>query len=197
MINRLRKKKGNVFFPIFAILTFFLLYILFMFIFSKYKMISEGEIAHDSLVASNLAALSSKNIDLDLLGQDPSKKIVEIKDPYEALNTFEKHLKYNFELNNYYEPESKKFIKSKVTIEEFIVYNVNAYTGDLTEYELNTDTMSFSQISYSKGKGNLKTPKGNIINVTTIHSKIKFNIETMLNNIQSISISEDTGTLIK
>lgn len=197
MINRLRKKRGHIFFPIFAILTFFLLYILFMFIFSKYKMISEGEIVHDSLVASNLAALSSKNIDLDLLGQDPNKKVVEIKDPYGAFNTFEKHLKYNFDLNNYYEPENKNFIKSKVTIEEFIVYNVNAYTGDVTEYKLNKDTMSFSQINYSKGKGNLKTPKGNVINVTTIHSKIKFNIETMLNNIQSVSVSEDTGTLIK
>lgn len=198
MKGTLKKKKGDLILPVFAIFTFMLLFILFMFVFTKYKLTCQGEISSNALNSSNLAAFSKKNIDVDLLSESPSKKLILIKDPNTALQTWEGHLKYNFSLDNNFEPKYKSnFIKSKVDIREFVVYNVNPITNNITTYELNTGTYGFKITNYPNGKGNITTPKGNKVNITTIHSKIGFTIETMLNNTKYVEISEDNGTYKK
>lgn len=189
----LGKKKGNFSIIVAALFTLLLLYILFMFEFTKYRIACEGELVHNELVSSNLAAFSTKNLDLDLLSQSPSKKLITIKDPFAALSTWESHLKYNFNLDDDYNPKYKiSFIQSKVDIKEFILYNVNTETNNVTEYDLNTNTGLFSITEHINGKGNIKTPKGNVINVTTIHSTVGFTIDTMLKHTKYIDISEDT-----
>lgn len=193
IIRKLKKKKGGFVSGIFGILTLFLLFILFNFIVSKEAIVSESETVHDSLVASNLAALGSKNLDLDLLAQYPD--IVEIKDPDAALVTFENFIKSNLKLDDNYNPIGRSFIKSKVSIKEFIIYNVNAETGDVVIYTLNTETMAFSKEDHPNGKGNLKTPKGNVVNKTTIHSTIDFNINVIFGLNKNVQVSEDNGTL--
>lgn len=197
--RKLKKKKGYVLLPVFALFTFMLIFILFMFVFTKYKIVSEGEISSNALNASNLAALSLKNIDMDSFLQNPDENLILIKDPNMALRTWEEHLKYNFSLDNTYEPKYKSnFIKSKVDIREFIIYNVNNVTNDVTKYEFNTNTHEFKETDYPNGKGNILTPKGNKVNVTTIHSKIGFTIEGMLNNSkQYVEVSEDNGAYKK
>lgn len=189
----LGKKKGNFSIAVAILFTFLLLYILFMFEITKYKLACEGELVHNELTSSNLAAFSTKNLDLDLLSQSPSKKLIIVKDPFAALNTWERHLKYNFNLNDNYNPKSKtSFIQSKVDIKEFILYNVNTVTNTVTEYDLNTDTGLFSITQHINGKGNIKTPKGNVVNVTTIHSTVGFTIDTMLKKTKYVDIGEDT-----
>lgn len=198
MKKKLGKKKGNFQIAVAALFTFLLLFILFNFEFTKYKIACEGELTHTQLVSTNLAAFSTKNLDLDLLSQSPGKKLIMVKNPIAALKTWEDHLKYNFGLNESYEPKySTSFIKSKVDVKEFILYNVNVVTNNVTEYDLNTDTGLFKVMEHVNGKGNIKTPKGNIVNVTTIHSTVGFTIDTMLNKTKYVEISEDTGVYKK
>lgn len=194
-LKKLKNEKGIFSSGIFGILFLFLLFIIFDFIVSRYAIVSESETVHDSLVASNLAALSSKNLDLDLIAQYPN--VVEIKDPNMVLQTFESHIKNNLNLDDSYKPKNKNFIKSKVNIREFIIYNVNTETNDVVVYTLNTDTMMFSKEDYPNGKGNLKTSKGNVVNKTTIHSTIDFDIDVIFGQIKNVQISEDNGTLKK
>lgn len=196
-IRKLKKKKGTLAAGIFGLLVVFLIFIMFNFIIAKYAIVTESEIVHDSLVSSNLAALSSKDLDLDLLGENLDKKIVEIKDPNVVFQTFQKHIKNNLGLNDDYSPKNKGFIKSKINVKNFTIYNVNAATNDVIVYTLNTSTMAFSSKDYPGGKGNLKTPKGNIVDKTTIHSTIDFSIEIIFGKIKNVEVSEDTGTVMK
>ncbi len=160
--------------------------------FTKYKIVSEGEICSDKLVAANLAPLNPPNINLDLLSQSPSKKVIMIKDPNSALQTWEKHLKYNFGLDNNYAPKSDtNFIKSKVDIKRFIIYNVNIQNNNVTVYTLNPNTLQFDVTEHPNGKGNLTTPKGNKVEVTSIDTDIGFTIDTMFNNKKYVQVSED------
>lgn len=199
MKKKLGKKKGNFSIAVAALFTFLLLYILFMFEITKYKLACEGELVHNQLTSSNLAGFSTKNVDMDLLSQSPSKKLILIKDPLAVLTTWEGHLKYNFNLDDNYNPKSKtSFMQSKVDIKEFIIYNVNTETNNVTEYDLNTDTGLFTVSEHMNGKGNLKTPKGNVVKVTTIHSTVGFTIDTMFkSNKKYVQISEDSGAYKK
>lgn len=191
--RKLKKKKGAFISAVFGILILFLLFILFEFIVSKQAIISESETVHDALVVSNLAALGSKNLDLDLLAQYPD--VVEIKDPGIVLQTFEKHIRNNLKLDDSYKPVARSFIKSKVDIKEFIIYNVNAETNDVVVYKLNKETMMFSKEDHPNGKGIIKTPKGNVVNKTTIHSTIDFDINIIFGQIKNVQVSEDNGIL--
>lgn len=192
-MNKLKRKKGDGLLPIFIIFTFFLIIILVDFEFTKYKLVSEGEVCSDKLISANLAPLNPPNINLDLLSQSPSKKVIMIKDPNSALETWEKHLKYNFGLDDNYEPKSNtSFIKSKVDIKRFIIYNVNVQTNDVTVYTFNTDTHEFDIEDHPNGKGNLSTPKGNKVQVTSIDTDIGFTIDTMFNNTKYVEVSEDS-----
>ena len=192
-MKKLKKKNGSGLLPIFIIFTFILLFILLDFELTKYTLVSEGETCSDKLISANLASLNSPNINLDLLSESPSKKIIMIKDPNLALETWEKHLKYNFGLDDNYEPESKtSFIKSKVDIKRFIIYNVNIQTNDVTVYTLNPSTHQFDVEDHPNGKGNLKTDKGNTIQVTSLDTDIGFTINMMFGHTKYVEVSEDS-----
>lgn len=190
----LKKKKGNLVIQVSAIFLFYILFIVCMFAFTKYKISAESEIVGDALVSSNLAALTTKNLDIDLLSQDPSKDIIIVKDPYEAFKTFERHLKYNLGLDDKLMPiNSISSMKGKVDIKKFIIYNVKG--NDITAYELNPTTLGFSVINYPNGKGNVYTPKGNLVEASTIHSQIGFTLSTIFNNSMYVEFSEDADIL--
>ncbi len=190
----MKKKKGNLIIQVSAIFLFYILFIVCMFAFTKYKISAESEIVGDSLVSSNLAALTIKNLDIDLLSQDPNTDIVIVKDPNEALKTFQRHLKYNLGLDDEFVPiNSISSIKGKVEIKRFIIYNVQG--SDITIYELNPVTLSFTVIKYPNGKGNVYTPKGTKVEESTIHSQIGFTLETIFKDSMYVEFSEDTDIL--
>lgn len=190
----MKKKKGNLIIQVSAISLFYILFIVCMFAFTKYRISAESEIVSDALVSSNLAALTTKNLDIDLLSQDPNKNIIIVKDPNEALKTFEMHLKYNLGLDDdYVAKNSISSMKGKVDIKRFIIYNVQG--SDATAYELNPTTLNFSVINYPNGKGNVYTPKGTKVEASTIHSQIGFTLETIFNDSMYVEFSEDTDIL--
>jgi hypothetical protein len=190
----LKKKKGNLIIQVSAISLFYILFIVCMFAFTKYKISAESEIVGDALVSSNLAALTTKNLDIDLLSQDPSKDIVIVKDPNEALKTFQRHLKYNLGLDEDYVPKNSiSSMKGKVDTKRFIIYNVQG--SNVTVYELNPATLNFTVTNYPNGKGNIYTPKGTKVEASTIHSQIGFTLETIFNNSIYVEFSEDTDIL--
>ncbi|MCR3758895.1 hypothetical protein KYB31_07815 [Clostridium felsineum] len=194
-MRKLKKKSGSAPLMVFVMFTFLLIYFLWSFIMTKYTIVSESEIIHDSLVSTNLAVFSIKNLDMNLLSEYPEKKITILKSPSDAYYTFEKHLRYNLGLNDNFEPNNKKFIKSKVNTTEFIIYNVS--NNDITEYDLDTSNTTFNKTYYPDAVGKMKTPKGNVIKATTVYSKIDFDIETMFNNVKHVDVSEDTAIAIK
>lgn len=190
----MKKKKGNLIIQVSAISLFYILFIVCMFAFTKYKISAESEIVGDALVSSNLAVLTTKNLDIDLLSQDPSKDIVIVKDSNEALKTFQRHLKYNLGLDEDYLPKNSiSSMKGKVDIKRFIIYNVQG--SNVTVYELNPATLNFTVTNYPNGKGNIYTPKGTKVEASTIHSQIGFTLETIFNNCIYVEFSEDTDIL--
>lgn len=190
----MKKKKGNLIIQVSAIFLFYILFIVCMFAFTKYRISAESEIVSDALVSSNLAALTIKNLDIDLLSQDPSKDIVILKDPNEVLKTFQRHLKYNLGLDENYAPKNSiSSIKGKVDIKRFSIYNVQG--NDVTVYELNPTILNFSVKNYPNGKGNIYTPKGTKVEASTIHSQIGFTLETIFKDSMHVEFSEDIDIL--
>lgn len=190
----MKKKKGNLIIQVSTIFLFYILFIVCMFAFTKYKISAESEIVGDALVLSNLAALTIKNLDIDLLSQDPSKDIVILKDSNEALKTFQRHLKYNLGLDENYAPKNSiSSIKGKVDIKRFTIYNVQG--NDVAVYELNPTILNSSVKNYPNGKGNIYTPKGTKVEASTIHSQIGFTLETIFKDSMYVEFSEDTDIL--
>ncbi|WP_026884261.1 hypothetical protein [Clostridium akagii] len=191
----LRKKKGSAYIlTLFAFLTFLLLYTIFAIGITKYKLAAVGEILDNSLVVSNLSVFSTNNLDQDLLSQSPDKNIIIIKDPNKAIETWKKHMKYNFSLDDNYTPKySTSFIKSKVDIKTFIIYNVDPTTNNITEYKYNAQAGSFDTENFPSQKGIMKTENGNTINVTTVDSNIGFTIDTIFNKTKYVTIGRDVG----
>jgi len=190
----LKKKKGNLIMQVSAIFLFYILFIVCLFAFTKYKISAESEIVSDALVSSNLAALTTKNLDIDLLSQDPNKNIVIVKNPNEVLNTFKRHLKYNLGLDDNFIPKNSiSSIKGKVDIKKLTIYNVQG--NDVTVYELNSIAQSFTVTNYTNGKGNIYTPKGTKVEASTVHSQIGFTLETIFKDSMYVEFSEDTDIL--
>lgn len=191
----LKKKDGSVISGIMVLIFMFAFAIMAIFLIAKYRVFIEGQILHNELVSSNLATLGSKDLDLDLMSQYPN--VVQLKDPNLTFESFQKYLKYNVGLDDSLMPIKNKFIRGKVIIKEFQIYNVNSNTGDVTEYDLNPTTLSFTQIEHSGEKGNLKTPNGNVVNSTTIHSTINVTLDTVFGHKQSTDITDDNSILKK
>ncbi len=141
-----------------------------------------------------MSVFSTNNLDQDLLSQIPDKNIIIIKDPNMAITTWEENMKYNFSLDDNYNPKYEtSFIKSKVDIKEFIIYNVDPTTNNITEYKYNADIGTFDSQTFLAAKGIMKTTNGNTINVTTVDSEIGFKIDTLFNKTKYVTIGRDVG----
>ncbi len=190
------KKKGIGF--IVQIIAFFLIFALFLIIYTVstiYRLNNEHDMIKDSLTLANLAPFNQPNLNLDLLSEYPDENVIMIKDPYSALQTWETTLEDNLKLDESFKPmNSSSFIKSKVDIKNFIIYNVNAETKDVTEYTLNPSTMLFDSEDYPNGEGVVKTPSGTILNITTIYSTIGFTINIYSNTDRYGTVTEEDGT---
>lgn len=198
-MKKLKSKKGSAYVLIFfCFYTFLVIYILSVLGLAKYKIAVVSEILDNALTTSNLSVFSIKNLDQDFLSQSPSKDVIIIKDPNVAMATWKKHIKYNFGLNNDYTPKySTSFIKSKIDIKTFIIYNVDNITNDITEYKYNSETGLFSEQVFKGAKGTMKTENGNIINVTTVDSEVGFNLDIIFNKTQYVTIARDAGVYKK
>lgn len=186
-----RKNKGsNLIIPLFSTFIIILLFVICYFATDLYILNSESEIVSDCQTASNLAVFTKKNWDIDLLSQNPGTNDICMKDPAAAFDTFKRHLKYNFSLNDDFSPKSDtNFIKGHVVIKKFILYNVRG--NDIYEYDFNSSDGTFTTQCITNGKNVLKTPKGTLIETTTVHSEIEFSIYSSFNNLKTVDYSID------
>lgn len=190
----LKKQKGSFILQISAFYIVIFLVVFSLAAFTRYRLNGYGQISVNALNSANLSIFSSKIINLDILSQSPSKKVIIIKDPQAALQTWEDRLKFNLNLDNNYMPKySSSFILSKVDINQFILYNVNDFTKDVTVYTLNPTTGEFDVTDYPNSEGELKTPNGNVVNITTLHTDIGFTINVIGGQNKYVHISRDNG----
>lgn len=139
----------------------------------------------DSLYLSNTATY--KYIDKKLLGDDGEYLI--IKDVDNALQIFKDKLKHNMKLDNTFKPITVKTIEGKISIKEFIIYNVQ---GNLVEiYALSTNGMLNKTIK-DLSKETIVTPNGYKVKATTVHTTISFNVKGMNGEIDEQEVTVDT-----
>lgn len=183
----MKKKKGSLISFSTGMFAIILSILIVLFAFTLYSINAQSEIVKDCLTSTNLAVF--KELDLKVLGED--EKTIIISKPFEALNTYKKHLKNNLQLDNNYKSKNQiSFIKDKVKIVKFKIYNVK--NNDVEIYDVNPDTGSYTLNKIVGGKGKIKTERGNIVNETTVHSQISFNIDTMFGKEQNVTPSEDS-----
>lgn len=181
----MKKKCGSshqIFGGFFAIT---LIFILVIYSFNRYKLNVEAIVSKDALTASSLAALSIKNLDLKEMGIDEDNII--IKDPNKTLKTFKKHLTFNLKLDDNLNPKKDSFIKSKVKIDSFIIYNVRKDDNYITIYNMTNGSFNINRVA----KNSAITPNGKKVTATTIHSKISFKVSIWGNILENTNVSED------
>ena len=189
-----KKEKGHFILQISVLYVLIFIFILSMCVFTKYKLTSYGVVAKNALIATNLSVFSPPNLEINIPSENPDSNIIILKNPDVVLQTWEKNLKYNFSLDDNFNPKyGTSYIKSKMDISELIIYNVNVETGDVTAYTLNPSTLTFTSTYYPGGKGNIKTPKGNTVNTTCIYSKVGFTINVISSRNQYVQVSQDNG----
>lgn len=126
--------------------------------------------AKDSL---DSACLSAAVIDLKDYRQ---ARFINIRQRANSWYIFKECLKNNMGLNSKFEPVSKTSIYDKVTVHEFIVYNI--IEGNLTSYRVdeNGKTETASK-QYTKTD---TTPDGTLIVSSTIYADIGMNVTSFL-----------------
>lgn len=189
-MKKLKKSDGSIPMMFAAFMTIIVLFILIDLCVSESKLNDEGVLLHNALVASNLAA--EKDYSIGELSEYPLRNDISLN-TNEAYNTFQTYLKKNMHLNDNF-TSNNKIISGKLIIKDFIIYNVDA-ANNITVYKLNADTGGFSRTVYSNGVGTVKTPKGNIVRKTTIHSSVSFDMEGMMGSskLKTALVSEDTA----
>lgn len=123
----------------------------------------------DALAASNLA---SAVIDLDVYGETGE---LAVRDPAGAYLLYKKALKDNLRLNALWECENKSVISGKVTVYEYILYQVSR--EDVTEYRFGAEGMQ--EKAYPQGRGRVTAPDGTLIHTASVYSRIGFPVDSM------------------
>lgn len=120
----------------------------------------------DALAASNLA---SAVIDIEEYGMSHT---VKINSPVEAFERYKSAVKENLQLNDSWECANTTLISGPVSIETFIVYNVDREGITIcTVAENGAVNMS------NKVTGTVKAPNDMVITHTSIYSEIAFDID--------------------
>lgn len=120
----------------------------------------------DALATSNLAAAV---IDVEEYGKTHT---VAIGNVFTAKASFEKALKWNLGLNDAWECENKALISGPVTVETFIVYNVD--DEKIISYRF--DRTGNLQIG-TYAPGSVAAPNGVAVEATGIYSEISYEIK--------------------
>lgn len=187
----MRKKSGGIIVEVTVFFMLMIVMILIVFVTSVGQVKAESEMVNDDLATSELATF--KDIDTDVLGKSMNLNELVITDYSMALQTFESYLKENLNVDENFNPISgANFIKSKVDISEFTIYNLYGNDVQVITYK----NGSFSLIYNNDAKGTIKTPKGNIVNYTTIYAKIDFDINPIF-NVKKHVITEEEANIDK
>lgn len=145
-----------------------LVVVLFGFRVTQYVITSA--VVEDALAASNLA---SAVIDIKEYGKNHE---VYIQDPEGAFLLYREALCHNLQLDEYLNTTNADVLASKVSIEEYTVYNVS---GDLVEIYVMDESGQIQE--YGTGTvGQTYTPDGVMIETTTVYSRIAFLVKGLL-----------------
>lgn len=167
----LKKRCGKIYYSLAAFLIVFsTILVVFEIKINGIKMVKN--LAEDSIAASNLACLI---VDLEEFGATHN---IQIKDVNKAYDIYCNSLKGNMNLNNDFIPASEEVIKGKITIHQFILFNVSGDQITKTEI-LNGEFWSEEIINGQVGI--MTTPDGTPVSNTTVYSKIGFAVRGFMN----------------
>lgn len=127
---------------------------------------ASGTYLEDALAASNLAAAVP-----DIEEYGVSRRVC-ISDVREAYCRYKKAVSENLRLNNFREASNTALISGVVTIEQFIVYNVEG------EKIFISYVLENGKVEEEQGiLGKVRTPDGNLVMYTGIYSEISFPVK--------------------
>ena len=188
----MRKKRGSLLVESTVVFSLVLMMLLIIYLTSLGQIKAESEMVSDDLVSSELAAF--KNIDKANLGASANLNEIVISEPEEAFQTFKKHLKLNLNIDDSFYPRNKfNFIKSKVDILVFKIYNVRD-NKDVEIYSY--ENGHFTKEKKANGRNVEITPKGNKVENTTIYAKIGYKINPIFKEKKYV-ISEEEVDITK
>lgn len=174
----LMKKRGqiDVIVGMFYLLIVFII-VLFAFRMMQYTITSA--VVEDALAASNLA---SAVVDVEEYGKSHT---IYIQDPESAFLLYREALCHNLQLDEYLHTTNTEILASRVTIEEYIVYNV---FGDFVEIYVMDESGQIQE--YGTGKtAEVFTPDHVPVETTTIYSRVAFEVKGLWN--QTISAKKE------
>lgn len=145
--------------------------ILFGFRMTQYMITSAS--VEDALAASNLA---SAVIDLEEYGKSHT---IYIQDPEGAFLLYKEALCHNLKLDEYLNTSNQEILDSKVSVEEYTVYNV---VGELVEIYVMDESGQIQEYSTAK-VGEVYTPDGICVESTTIYSRIAFRVKGLFEQV--------------
>lgn len=125
-------------------------------------------VTEDALAASNLA---SAVIDIEEYGSNHN---IIIKQTDRAFQLYKDSLKVNLKLTGEWECENKALISGQVEIVDYIIYNVQGEDIEVFRYG-----KSPGQSMFPSGLGSVSAPNGQLIESTSIYSKITFPVEAI------------------
>lgn len=120
----------------------------------------------DALAASNLA---SAVIDLEEYGISHR---VQIADPVRAYERYREALRGNLQLNDQWEGINTELISGGLTVERYIIYNVDKEGVEV--YELDS---TGSVHTWQGAPGTVRAPNDLLIENTSVYSEISFPVE--------------------
>lgn len=187
----MKKKNGSLIITATVFFTFIFIMIIVFYYVMLAQIHEENEMVRSDMVASEHAAI--KQIDLSTVSGNKELDQIKITNCDDAYERFKYYLKMNLNLDDNFMPKSQyNFIKGKVKIKRFIIYNLNKNDLSVEVCTLNSEGNFEKRIVKN---GNVSTPKGNYIQHTTIHACIDFNVATYkfgkFTGTQEVSPSED------
>ena len=139
-----------------------LLLVVVLFGFRTTEYVITSACVEDALAASNLA---SAVIDLEEYGRTHT---IWVKDPQSAFLLFKEALCYNLQLDEYLNTTNREVIAGKVSVLDYIIYNVTIYSLDEKGLLRGMRTCK---------TGETMTPDGVMVESTTIYSKVSFSVK--------------------
>ena len=190
----MKKKEGSTIIGVTVIFSITLMMVLITFALSINIIQNQSETVSDDIVCSELAAF--KHIDkLELGGSEKIDRLI-INEHEKAFDTFKDYLKTNLGLDySFYPISDYNFIKGKVDIIAFKIYNVDGNDVEIITYS-DSNPEKTTEIKRG-GNGVVVTPKGNIVNHTTINAEIGFHIKPMFLDEKYVTKMEETDILVE
>lgn len=156
-------------------------------ILQMYVLINTKRLVEDALDLSNLA---SAVIDIEEYGTNHN---IIISNPDQAYLIYKNALKSNMGLDNEQNCTKYNTISGKVTVLEYIIYNV--YDNVITVHRYNAD--GTKEIEENLGYvGNIQTPDNTVVESTTVYSRIGFHVK-LLFNMEFYGVHDNSADIVK